>query len=222
MARREPTDRATLTLRLKEPLRADLEASAREKKISLNAEIVQRLEVSLADEKVGYTIFGDRFTYQIVNIIARTFHSFGYEKNKLWHQDQIIYHDAVETIYQYLMKLPSITFDWAEHIVKVDAAAALRVVEAIIRTPSDDPAADTHFPAVEGDEPTNEAYLQWREEAKRDGLERLFARLASRRKGESFDDAVERIARKVFETLNAAAPVHEGDSRQWRGKRRGE
>ena len=214
MARREPTDRATLTLRLKEPLRADLEASAREKQISLNAEIVQRLEVSLADEKVGYSIFGDRVTYRIMDVIARTLQSFGYSKNKTWYQDAAIYHDAIETVYQFLNKLPAAAFDWAQHVVRVDAAAARHVVEAIIQTPSDDPAADTEVTAVEGDELADEVYRQWREETKRNGLDRLFVRLALRRMGESFDDAVERVARKVFETLNTAAPRQGGDSRQ--------
>jgi hypothetical protein len=52
MAQRKQSATVDLKVRMKEPLRAALERSARQRGRSLNAEIVQRLERSLQDEEI--------------------------------------------------------------------------------------------------------------------------------------------------------------------------
>ena len=51
MATRKTTDTVQLKLRLREWLRADLEAAAKKKRVSLNQEIVNRLADSLAVDR---------------------------------------------------------------------------------------------------------------------------------------------------------------------------
>lgn len=70
MPKRKPTDRVTLTLRLKEPLRIRLETIARESEISLNSEIVRRLEQSIRDEDAAFNVFGDRDTFRLATVFA--------------------------------------------------------------------------------------------------------------------------------------------------------
>jgi hypothetical protein len=191
---------------LREPLRAELEALAHEKNISLNAEIVQRLQVSIADEKTGQAIFGDRNTYVLVSVIARTLDGLGDKMGKTWYNDKEIYTIAVETIYEYLNKVPfGFASDWAKPIIRTDAAAALKVVEAIIRRPLDEK-SETEVQASQKIEEPDDAYFRWRENAKSNGLDRLFAAFASRRVGERYDEAVERVARKLFHFFNSTSP----------------
>ncbi len=58
MARRAKSDTVQLKTRMKEPLRAKLEAAAEENGISLNAEAVQRLERSFFDENTAQYLLG--------------------------------------------------------------------------------------------------------------------------------------------------------------------
>ena len=70
MPKRDATQNVQLKVRMKEPLRFALESAATEKGISLNAEVVSRLERSFEYERHISDLFGDQRTYAVVRMIA--------------------------------------------------------------------------------------------------------------------------------------------------------
>ncbi len=70
---RAPSDIVNLKLRLREDLRARLEASAKAEGNSLNSEIIRRLEMDLADDKRGLietAMLGGGYNARLVRGIA--------------------------------------------------------------------------------------------------------------------------------------------------------
>jgi hypothetical protein len=74
MARRAKSDTIQLKVRMKEPLRAQLELAAKAHGVSLNSEIVDRLERS---ERQIEDVFGGRDVYGIMRVIAAAIHETG-------------------------------------------------------------------------------------------------------------------------------------------------
>ncbi len=98
MARRAKSDTVQLKTRMKEPLRAKLEAAAEENGISLNAEMVQRLERSFAKEKSRaaiseeavdgfYASFGKLETFLVARLLANAIQTIEAVTGKNWMDD---------------------------------------------------------------------------------------------------------------------------------------
>ena len=60
-----------LKIRMKEPLRARIEKAARSNGLSLNAEVVQRLDRSLQEEDVIRRVLGTEDTFALVRLISQ-------------------------------------------------------------------------------------------------------------------------------------------------------
>jgi hypothetical protein len=67
---RHKTDLVQISIRTKEPLRAALESAARERGVSMNAEIVERLTRTFEDEIKLEAEFDRRQLYAILRIMA--------------------------------------------------------------------------------------------------------------------------------------------------------
>lgn len=131
MAKRSRSDTVQLKARMKEPLRAKLEAAAEAKGISLNAEMVHRLEQSfLADEFLGGP--GNATAAKLVGLILQDVEA---RTGKSWREDKDTYYGAfaaVATVMRVLgpqdVSQPEIRFDGDtdadEHIIfdSVDTA----------------------------------------------------------------------------------------------------
>ena len=82
MAERADTAKAQIKLRLREPLRAELEAEAKRRGFSLNMEIARRLENSLVEEKRGNIVFGDEEMFILMNTFASVLRAFEINRQK--------------------------------------------------------------------------------------------------------------------------------------------
>ena len=88
MARREKSDTVQLKTRMKEPLRAKLEAAAEEKGISLNAEAVQRLERSFFDENTAQYLLGfEPQSMLALRCLGDAVAKIEGETGRTWHED---------------------------------------------------------------------------------------------------------------------------------------
>jgi hypothetical protein len=83
---------------MKEALRADIEAAAKAKGISLNAEAVERLEKFGQREGVEYEKFGDKATYRLMVLLATTLQLIETVTGKKWHKDELTYEEARQAI----------------------------------------------------------------------------------------------------------------------------
>ncbi len=72
MPPRKPSANIQLKTRMKEPLRATLAKKAKDRGVSLNAEIVDRLERSLAAEEAEIKKFGNLGIYNYMKLLAAT------------------------------------------------------------------------------------------------------------------------------------------------------
>jgi hypothetical protein len=88
MAERDDTQRVQVGLRLREWLRERLEAEAKRHDVSLNTEIVTRLETTLRDEELGGTVFRDRATYVLLDEFARLLQFTEHNRGKRWTEDR--------------------------------------------------------------------------------------------------------------------------------------
>src|SRR4051794_22258842 len=70
MPRRAMSDAVQLKIRTKEPLRAMLEKAAKERGVSMNQEIIDRLQKSAEYDRRIEEIFGGHEIYDLVRIIA--------------------------------------------------------------------------------------------------------------------------------------------------------
>ena len=91
MAERSRSKTVQLKARMKEPLRAKLEAAAEAKGVSLNAEMVHRLEQSFAEEKSQarefYAPFGKPETFLVARLLANAIHTIEAVTGKNWMDD---------------------------------------------------------------------------------------------------------------------------------------
>jgi len=197
MPKREATDRVTLTLRLKEPLRAKLEALARFNDLSLNAEIVRRLEGSIRDDDLGPVLFGDAQTYALMDWQARLIRAIELKNKKRWHEDRGTYFEAVDTVHRVLKKIPHFlnTGEYPGGLRDLTDITALTVIEAWI-------AADSQL-RVESAEDAR--FDEWWRRVEEAGIDRALD--AQRRQGESVEAARLRIGREMFNILDRMIPV---------------
>jgi|SRR5262245_8868029 len=87
---RKPTDIATLSLRIREELRRQIEREAKRQDRSLNSEIVRRLENSLSDDKDAESlraVLGDR-TGGFIRAIMTAIWLVEKQTGKRWHEDR--------------------------------------------------------------------------------------------------------------------------------------
>ena len=87
MAERARSDTIQLKARMKEPLRAKLEEAAEAKGLSLNAEMVHRLEQSFAEEREFYAPFGKPETFLVARLLANAIHTIEAATGKNWMDD---------------------------------------------------------------------------------------------------------------------------------------
>ena len=98
MAERSRSNTVQLKARMKEPLRAKLEAAAEANGVSLNAEMVHRLELSFAEEKSQaeisdgavrefYAPFGKPETFLVARLLANAIHTIEAVTGKNWMDD---------------------------------------------------------------------------------------------------------------------------------------
>lgn len=112
---RQPSDNVQLKLRMKEPLRAAIERSAEERGVSMNADVIDRLERSFDRERMVEHLFGGPEVFGIAQIIARAMHErlrdVGLRKRRAlevptaWLMDPYAYDQAVTAAYAVLERL---------------------------------------------------------------------------------------------------------------------
>jgi hypothetical protein len=135
MAERNDTAKAQLKVRLREPLRARLEADAKRAGWSLNTEIVRRLEGSIRDENLGAIIFGDEQMFAVMDTLARIMRAIELRAGKRLTDDADTYNLAVETIYRFLKNAPLMiaTGTYSAEIRDIADLGALAAIERMIR-----------------------------------------------------------------------------------------
>jgi hypothetical protein len=108
MPERDAAAKAQLKVRLREPLRARLEAEAKRNGYSLNTEIVRRLEGSIRDDDLGAIIFGDPQIFGLMDTIARMIRAIEINDGKPWTENPATYLYGVEMIYRLLKNAPAV------------------------------------------------------------------------------------------------------------------
>ncbi len=95
-----------LKVRMKEPLRAQIEKAAKQAGISMNAEIVSRLQRSFGEEEnlrwAFSQMFRDEALFQILRSVASVIRLMEEQHGKPWHQDPNTRHEAVLCFRDYL------------------------------------------------------------------------------------------------------------------------
>ena len=94
----------TLTLRIRESLRAELEKAARSHDLSLNNEIASRLELSLREEALGNIVFGD--LYPLFDGLGRIIRAIELKNKAKIQTEERTYFECVETIHRFLLMAP--------------------------------------------------------------------------------------------------------------------
>jgi hypothetical protein len=92
---RDAGAKAQIKLRLKEPLRAKLAAEAKQNEVSLNTEIVQRLNTSLAEENMGGVVFGSRDVFVCALLVARFIKMLEKKRNTKVSQDPDLFPESL-------------------------------------------------------------------------------------------------------------------------------
>lgn len=100
MAKRKPTARVQVPIRMLESLRAALEKSAKARGVSLNSEVVARLDRSLNTESTFEAAFGGPELHQTALLMAAAFASAGRASSgkanaSEWMRDRDAYRAAV-------------------------------------------------------------------------------------------------------------------------------
>ena len=70
MARRAQSETVQIGLRVKEPLRARLEEAARARGVSVNAEVVRRVEASFEQDRWIESVFGSEDVFRLMQAVA--------------------------------------------------------------------------------------------------------------------------------------------------------
>jgi hypothetical protein len=191
MAKRPDTATAQLKVRLREPLRARLEAEADRNGYSLNTEIVRRLEASIRDEDIGAVLFGDRDLYHCMDALARLVRAVEMHEGKLWLEDRATYNRAVDTIHAFLKGGPAfvVTGEWPGGIRGIADAGALMAVEQLFVSEA----------GRQKETSRDQRFARWWQNVQSDGLDRLFK--VQPGKDETIEEARERAAWDCFLAL---------------------
>ncbi|SJM33126.1 hypothetical protein [Mesorhizobium delmotii] len=122
MAKRGDSPTADLKVRMKEPLRAKIEAAAAAKGVSMNAEAVDRLDRSFDDD----TLFGSSVVRNWAIRLAHTFHDAGsrdeqMDQSSSWMRDPDALakatYVAMQSLITDLARNPGVSFETAEMYV---------------------------------------------------------------------------------------------------------
>lgn len=92
MAARQKTATVQLKVRMKEPLRAQLEKAAKARGVSINADVVDRLENSFRYQE---DVFGGRRTFILMKLAADIFHIVEENTGKRWDDDEETFELAI-------------------------------------------------------------------------------------------------------------------------------
>jgi hypothetical protein len=144
MVERAENAKAQLKVRLREPLRARLEAEARNNGYSLNTEIVRRLEESIREEDFGARVFGDDEMFATMDTLARLIRAVELRTGKPWTADRETYELAVETIYRVLKNGPRLlaTGEYPGGVRDIADVGALALIERLLKTDAERRAGD--------------------------------------------------------------------------------
>lgn len=123
-------------MRLREPLRARLEAEAKRNGYSLNTEIVRRLEESIREEDPGARVFGSDEMFATMDTLARLIRAIELDTGKHWDADRETYERAVETIYRLLKNIPRLlaTGEYPGGVRDIADVGALALAERLFNT----------------------------------------------------------------------------------------
>lgn len=202
MVERKSTAKAQLKVRLREPLRAQLEVAARNAGWSLNTEIVRRLEASVRDDDLGAIIFGDAVMYAMMDCLARAIRGVEKYMGKTWTEDAETYQLAVELACAVLKSPQSLASGgWPHEIRSLADYGAFAIYANALKTDADRRLSD----AIEG------WFEGWWAKVKAVGIDKLLN--VSPQPGETLDDARERTGRDIFEALRKVLPAPPSEAR---------
>ena len=89
---------------MKEPLRAKIEKASKAQGISINKEIVERLERSFRDQEALYREFGDKSLYMTMRWFALTLDEAQQITEKPWKKDEETFGIAANALWTMLRK----------------------------------------------------------------------------------------------------------------------
>ena len=100
---------------MKEPLRAKIEKASKAQGMSMNREIVERLERSFRDQEALYRQFGGRENYNIFRFLAQTPHFAEQMTKQPWREDRRTFRVVMKAIESILESgIPKEGPDWSE------------------------------------------------------------------------------------------------------------
>lgn len=99
MVRRKQSATVQLTLRMKEPLRAQIKRSAKRRGLSLNAEIVDQLERVYTYEESELKAFGSEAIYDYMKLLAMAIKTVENITNGKWLKDNKTTRESLAAIY---------------------------------------------------------------------------------------------------------------------------
>ncbi len=100
---------------MKEPLRAKIEKASKAQGISMNKEIVERLERSFRDQEALYRQFGGRENYNIFRFLAQTPYFAEQMTKQPWREDRRTFRVVMKAIESILEAgIPKEGPDWSE------------------------------------------------------------------------------------------------------------
>jgi hypothetical protein len=157
MAERGDTAKVQLKVRLREPLRARLEAEAKKHDYSLNTEIVRRLEASVRDQDLGAVLFRDEQMFGIMDALARLIRAIELDTGHRWDEDRATYERAVETIYRFLKSAPHVIAkgEYPGGVRDIADYGALAAVELMIAKETERRGEDPEAPDQQTEEPNH-------------------------------------------------------------------
>lgn len=99
MAKRSKTAIANLKVRLRESLRAKIERAAKSRGVSMNAEMVDRVDESFEKEAEIERLFGSDEVFALMKVVSSAMHLTGRFANTgsgypHWAQNPVAYHEA--------------------------------------------------------------------------------------------------------------------------------
>jgi hypothetical protein len=105
--KRNETAVAQLKVRLREPLRARIEADAKRFGHSFNTEIVRRIEQAIRDDDYGLAVFRSEEIFAVVSSFAHVIRAYEIQSGKKIGEDSAIYFKAIETMHRFLQAAPT-------------------------------------------------------------------------------------------------------------------
>lgn len=108
MVARRQSDNVQIKLRLKEQLRARIEENAQIHGVSINSEIVNRLEQSLTEQEV---LYGNSYTQKLLQTLAGAISIIEHKTGKRWIDDEDTFSKALLSIYAILGQIGPVSHE---------------------------------------------------------------------------------------------------------------